>query len=206
MKVLELFSGTGSVGNACREFGFEVISLDRDMEADIKADIMDWDYTVFPPKHFDLVWASPPCTEYSIAKTRGVKDIEGSNRVVARTMEIIRYFDPRYWVMENPQSGKLKDQTVVSQLAFNDIDYCKYGFPYRKRTRLWNNLDCWAPRPLCCKDCGSMTEDKKMHRETAQRGPRRVGGVLQNESQEQSTLSRVPHELITEILLSIAQS
>ncbi len=60
MKVLELFSGTGSVGNACREFGFEVISLDRDMEADINADIMDWDYRVFHPKHFDLVRASPP--------------------------------------------------------------------------------------------------------------------------------------------------
>ncbi len=50
MKVLELFSGTGSVGNACKEFGFEVISLDRDMEADIKTDILEWDYTMFPPQ------------------------------------------------------------------------------------------------------------------------------------------------------------
>ena len=49
MKVLELLSGTGSVGNTCREFGFEVISLDRDMEADIKTDIMDWNYTMFLP-------------------------------------------------------------------------------------------------------------------------------------------------------------
>ncbi len=60
MKVFELFSGTGSVGDACREVGFEAISLDRDMEADIKTDIMDWGYTTFPPKHFDLIWASPP--------------------------------------------------------------------------------------------------------------------------------------------------
>ncbi len=121
-------------------------------------------------------------------------------------MEIIRYFDPKYWIMENPQSGKLKDQTVVSELAFSDIDYCKYGFPYRKRTRLWNNLDCWTPRPLCSKDCGSMTEDKKRHRETAQRGDRRVGGARLHNSHSLETLYRVPHELITEILLSIAQS
>ena len=206
MKVLELFSGTGSVGNACREFGFDVISLERDMEADIRMGIIDWDYTAFPSKYFDFIWASPPCTEYSIAKTIGTRDIEGSNRIVARTMEIIRYFDPRYWILENPQSGKLKDQTVVSELAFDDIDYCKYGFPYRKRTRLWNNIDCWTPRPLCCKDCGSMTEDRKRHKETAQRGPRRVGGVLLNESQGQITLYRVPNELIAEILLSITQT
>ncbi len=156
---MELFSGTGSVGDACRAFGFEVVSLDRDMEADIKTDIMDWDYTTFPPKHFDLIWASPPCTEYSVAKTRGVRDIVGANRVVARTMEIIRYFDPKYWIMENLQSGRLKDQSVVAELPFDDIDYCKYGFPYRKRTRLWSNLDCWTPRALCRRDCGSMTED-----------------------------------------------
>jgi hypothetical protein len=43
MKLLELFSGTGSVGKVAKDFGFEVVSLDRDMNADIKTDIMDWD-------------------------------------------------------------------------------------------------------------------------------------------------------------------
>ena len=36
MKLLELFAGTGSVGNVVKEMGFDVISLDRDMEADFK--------------------------------------------------------------------------------------------------------------------------------------------------------------------------
>ena len=31
MKVLELFSGTHSVGVVCKEKGYEVISLDRDL-------------------------------------------------------------------------------------------------------------------------------------------------------------------------------
>ena len=88
MKLLELFSGTGSVGKIARIFKMEATSLDRDMAADIKTDIMDWDYQAYPPKSFDVIWA-PPCTEYSKAKTVGVRDIEGSNKVVQRTLDII---------------------------------------------------------------------------------------------------------------------
>ena len=77
MKVLELFAGTQSVGKVARELGFEVVSLDRDMDADIKTDIMDWDFKQYEPKHFQIIWASPPCTEYSRAKTTGVRDRGG---------------------------------------------------------------------------------------------------------------------------------
>ena len=103
--MLELFSGTGSVGQVAKELGYDVISLDRDMEAHIQIDIMDWDYTDLPPWMFDVIWASPPCTEYSRAKTCGVRDIEGSNEVVKKTLEIIEYFKPKYWIIENPQTG-----------------------------------------------------------------------------------------------------
>ena len=75
MRLLELFSGTQSVGKVARELGFEVVCLDRDMDADIKCEIMDWDYKVYEPGSFDVIWASPPCTEYSRAKTVGVRKI-----------------------------------------------------------------------------------------------------------------------------------
>ena len=102
MRLLDLFAGTGSIGNVGKEMGWDVISLDRDMEADIKCDIMDWDYKVYPKHYFNVIWASPPCTEYSIAKTTAPRDIEGANKIVQRTLDILEYFEARYWIIENP--------------------------------------------------------------------------------------------------------
>ena len=171
MRLLELFSGTGSVGNVASELNYDVISLDRDMDADIKTDIMDWDYKAYPPKFFDVIWASPPCTEYSRAKTTGIRKIDEANAIVQRTLEILRYLDPTFYIIENPQTGLLKEQPFMADLPYKDIDYCKYGLTYRKRTRLWTNITTWTPRPLCKKDCNSMNEDRTRHKECAQRGP-----------------------------------
>ena len=56
MNILELFSGTGSIGKVAIDFGHHVISLDKDMEADIKTEILDWDYKTYDPGCFDLIW------------------------------------------------------------------------------------------------------------------------------------------------------
>ena len=43
MKLLELFSGTKSVGKVAQQFGFDVVSLDL-KNADINCNILEWDY------------------------------------------------------------------------------------------------------------------------------------------------------------------
>ena len=62
MKLLELSSGTQSVGKVAKNLGYEVVALDL-KNADINCDILDWDYTTYEPCNFDIMWASPPCTE-----------------------------------------------------------------------------------------------------------------------------------------------
>ena len=58
MRILELFAGTGSVGKVFKECGLEVVLLDTDMDADIKTDIMHWNYRTYELGYFDVVWAS----------------------------------------------------------------------------------------------------------------------------------------------------
>ena len=202
-RLLELFSGTGSVGDVAKQLGYEVISLDRDMKATIQIDIMDWDPTVYPPKYFDVIWASPPCTEYSRAKTTGIRDIEGANEIVQKTLDVLEYFEPKFWILENPQTGLLKDQLMMWGLPFKDIDYCKYGMPYRKRTRIWNNIFRWEPKPLCKRECNSMNETRTRHIEEAQRFGSTPERRATQRRFQQGQLYRVPSELIKEILLNI---
>ena len=168
MKLLELFSGTGSVGKVARDKGYSVISLDL-KDADINSDILEWNYKDYEVGYFDFIWASPPCTEYSIAKTTGIRKIDEANKIVLKTIEIIEYLKPKYFVIENPQTGLLKKQPFMNEYKYNDVDYCKYGMPYRKRTRLWNNLENFKPKELCKKDCGRVRDGK--HVATAQRMP-----------------------------------
>ena len=202
MKLLELFSGTGSVGKVAKDFGFDVVSLDL-KNANINTDILQWNYKQFNRNDFDIIWASPPCTEYSIAKTTGVRKIDEANRIVLKTIEIIEYFKPKVWFIENPQTGLLKKQEFMKDLKFNDVDCCKYGMPYRKRTRLWNNLSNWKPRDLCKKDCGMMEGNR--HRETAQRAPsgKKVNWKENYNLFKQDDLYKIPESLIREIFESL---
>ena len=133
-------SGTGSVGEPFRRNGWEVIDADWDDRygAEVVTDITKWDYkAAYPRNYFDAIFCSPDCTQYSIARTaKTPRDLEGADRLVPKCREIIDYFEPCIWFIENPDSGLLKDRGVVAGLPFVRVDYCMYGAPYRKRTRI----------------------------------------------------------------------
>ena len=121
--------------------------------------------------------------------------------IVQRTLDILEYFEPRYLMIENPQSGLLKEQMLMYGIPFKDIDYCKYGMQYRKRTRIWNNVFTWVPRPLCCKDCGNIEGTR--HVASAQRYGNKRGVWPRQPRFSMHELYRVPEELILEIFMSM---
>ena len=141
---LELFSGTQSFSKASAAMGYQTTTVDMlsMFSPTIKADILRWDYKVFPRDHFDVIWASPPCTEYSKAKTQGVRNLEMADALVKKTLEIIDYFNPRVWFIENVGTGLLVNrmETIRPGLKMYYVDYCAYGKPYRKRTAIWSNI------------------------------------------------------------------
>lgn len=166
VKVLDLFSGTGSVAKICEKEGYECVSLDMNSvyhEPDIKMNILKWDYKkAYAPGHFDIVFAGVPCTEYSIlnhANNNKIPDIKGSNKVVRRTLQIIDYFKPKVWFIENPESGSLKDQSFMKDLPYYRVSFCMYGFQYQKRTRIWTNLKNFKPK-YCRFDCKNIVDGK----------------------------------------------
>ncbi len=93
MRILELFSGTGSIGEAFTKEDWVAVSLGVPKRggATICCDIMVWDFKVYPREHFDAIWASPVCTHYSIARTtaKTPRNFELADSLVLKAFEII---------------------------------------------------------------------------------------------------------------------
>jgi hypothetical protein len=200
MRLLELFSGTGSVGRGFAAHGWEALSLDLDPRAPatIHVDILDWDYTEFFPGHFDCIWASPPCTEYSIARTtaKTPRNLDLADSLVKRTLELIAYFRPSCWWMENPYTGLMRKREVVAGLPFAKVDYCAYGSLYKKRTALWGNVPFEGR--LCNKACAGW--DGRGHIAVAQR----LGSRSGQPGQALATLHALPDALVEAIQAATA--
>ncbi len=165
MLIFDFFAGTGSSTKAFRDAGHKVISFELDtyFEADEHTDILDLtaDYLLKKYGRPDFVWASPPCTTFSVASIRhywsyvdGVaipkneKTLHGL-KVVEHTRKLIEELSPtKGWLMENPR-GMLRKQKVVEGLPRQTIAYCQYGDKRMKPTVLWGYVPNWTPKPMC---------------------------------------------------------
>ncbi len=209
MKVLELFAGSRSIGKAAELLGYEVYSSDlNDFEGiDYPIDILDFDTTKVPFKP-DIIWASPPCTYFSVASigkhwnkdhTPKTEQAVFGVKVVKKTIQIIKELNTKYWYIENPR-GKLRKLDFMQPLPRTTVWYCTYGDKRAKPTDIWtNNLrsvfnpNGWQPRPEC------FNGNKNCHHESAPRGSRTGTQGLKGNYER----SKIPNELCLEILKAI---
>ena len=207
MKVLELFAGSRSIGKVAEELGYEVFSVDinnfegidlvKDIEFLTKEDIP------FIP---DVIWASPPCTTYSIAAIGHHRDMgkpktdfaAKSDRLVINTLKLIKEYNCKYFI-ENPR-GYLRKMDFMKGIPKTTVWYCTYGDMRAKPTDIWSNniyslfnVNGWKPRAIC------FNGNTNCHHQPAPRGSRTGTQGLKNNYER----SIVPYELCKEILLSL---
>lgn len=166
MKVLELFAGTRSIGEAFEGKGHEVFSIDWDK----RFENIDWyaDISTITTQDIiekfgqpDVIWASPDCSSYSIAAiSHHRKREEDGNlapvsdyakfcdKVNIHLLELIKELNPKYYFIENPRGG-LRKMRFMQGLPRYTVTYCQYGDTRMKPTDLWTNHPNPKFKPMC---------------------------------------------------------
>jgi hypothetical protein len=209
MRVLELFSGTGSISKICEKLGWEVVSIDINAKFATPTkieDIMLWDYKAdYPVGHFDIITASPPCHTFSSLRYcwlgRVMKKfapepttlemlendmLKNGVPLLNKTREIIEYFKPSSYWIENPSAGRMRE--FIKDIPVAEVSYCQYGFKYRKNTKIWNNFSFQ----------GKKCDGKNKH--TTHKFA--IGGQASNCVSSLAERYSIPPELVKDLLIS----
>lgn len=160
--ILSLCSGTGAWEKPYIKAGYNVISVTLP-EQDVRA------YN--PPENVHGILAAPPCTMFSLARTRAKKerDFTEGMEIVKACLNIIWKCreKPKYrkdgclsfWALENPM-GFLRQFLGYPYFTFNP---CDFGEGYTKKTDLWGYFNIPKRFPV------ELSDDEKQRCKTNNR-------------------------------------
>jgi site-specific DNA-cytosine methylase len=178
LKLLELFSGQGSISATFKERGHQAYRVDwsDDVEAELHADIGTLtikDVVRLCDGIPDVIWASPQCTTYSIAthlhrtlaeglkpKTETAAQDDRINIAMWTLIDQLIEAGTTYYFVENPR-GRMRHMPFVQNRLRYTLSYCSYGRRgnakgwehtfTNKPTDIWTNHTWPRFEPLCTK-------------------------------------------------------
>jgi len=110
-RMIDLFSGLGGASQPFVDhpkwnvIRVELSKLCSHVPHTVIGDVMDDCLINGLPLEVDLLWMSPPCTEFSTAR---VPQIENPDlTLVKRCLDLVEILRPKYWVLENVR-GSIK--------------------------------------------------------------------------------------------------
>ena len=160
--MLDLFAGLGGASEGFLLLGWEVVRFDNNELLKHVPNMVMLDLT--KPKidlgnyglEHDLIWASPPCTDFSSAfnapgpkAARAGQDFEPDLEPLRAAIRIIKELKPKYWVIENVAGASKIFSRELGVNAPRQIigPYYLWGnFPYlptdlefehREKTKVW---------------------------------------------------------------------
>lgn len=167
MKTIELFSGTKSFSKVALGLGHETCTIDNneslcpDYCLDILKDSVQIANLIYEK---DMLWASPPCTAFSVASIGKHWDLHKNPKsqtaeigleILKTMIFIISVVKPKYWFIENPRGmmRKIIDDLFkkynLTDYVRHTVTYCQYGDTRMKPTDIWTNCKEWQPKPAC---------------------------------------------------------
>lgn len=158
LKLLELFCGSKSISKEAEKAGIETFTVDinKRFKPDYLINIFNFD-TNKVPFHPNIIWASPPCTCFSVASSwkhwnKRKEPITlfaiQALKMIQITIDIINELNPNYWYIENPR-GMLRKQSIMNNFIRHTVSYCQYGDTRCKPTDIWTNNTHLKLKPVC---------------------------------------------------------
>ncbi len=148
--ILSLFEQSGYASLPWRLAGYQVIQIDLKLGFDI----MKWNFKSLCKSRVTGVMAFPPCTHFTVSGAQywQEKDKDGRTQkyvaLVKKALEIVHYFNPEWWFLENPV-GRIA--TLVTELQKYGPFYFhpyEYGDPWKKKTALYGQFTPPVKKPV----------------------------------------------------------
>lgn len=198
MLIFDFYAGTGSATKAFEDRGHKIVKVELNpkFEADERNILtLSAEYLLEKYGRPDFIWASPPCTTFSVAsighhwtleKAPKTKEAEFGLALIAKTIALINELKPTVgYLIENPR-GMLRKQAIMT-MPRTTVTYCAYGDNRMKPTDIWGELPGWQARPTC--KAGDPCHDAAPRGSTT--GTQGIAGAIKR--------SMVPYQLSMEI-------